>query len=79
MALLQKNITANIKTYINSIKPGEFLQVGNLNKIGITEQNVDYFNVVSLIIDNEEVKDIAVIQEIDTKMLFQSIEWLTEG
>lgn len=75
MVLIKSNIQQKIKEYINTVPPGQFLKVGEINKIGVNEPNVDYFSVLSLIIDNEEVKDIEVLQEIDSKFLFDEMIW----
>lgn len=73
--LIKSNIEKKAKAYINAIPPGEYLKVGELNKIGVNETKVDYFSVLSLIIDNEEAAEIEVLQEIDSKFLFDEIIW----
>jgi len=73
--LIKSNIQQKIKEYINTIPPKQFLKVGEINRIGVNEPNVDYFSVLALIIDNEEVKDIEILQEIDSKFLFDEIIW----
>jgi hypothetical protein len=75
IALIKGNLESKIRAYINGIAPGKFLKIGNINKIGVNESGVDYFSTLSLIIDNEEVKDIEVLQEIDSKLLYDEIIW----
>jgi hypothetical protein len=75
IVLIKNNVERKIREYINVIPPGEFLKVGEINKIGVNEPGVDYFSILSLIIENEEVKDIEILQEIDSKFLFDEIIW----
>lgn len=72
-----KNIVSNnIKEYVNNIAPGEYLKIGDINKIGISEDGVDFFTVNQLYINDVLVNDIEVVQKIETKMLFDSIIWI---
>lgn len=73
--IVKASVAAKIKSYINSLAPGEFLKIGYINKIGIDHQYVDYFNVVSLMIDNSESLTSSVMQEVDTKLLYDEIIW----
>lgn len=73
---IKENISSNILEYINNIPPYSYLQVGHINRIGITEPKVDYFNVMSVMIDGETVTDTAISQDIDTKFLYDEIIWL---
>ena len=61
--------------YINNIPPYSYLQVGQINRIGITEDKVDYFNVMSVIINGTTVTSTAIVQGIDTKFLYDEIIW----
>jgi len=72
---IKGNIERNILEYINNIPPYSYLQVGQLNRIGIVEDKVDYFNVMSVIINGETITDTAIIQRIDTKFLYDEIIW----
>lgn len=72
---IKSNISGKILEYINAIPPQKYLKVGEINKIGVNESGVDYFNVLSLIIDNQTVDSLEVLQGIDTKMLFDEIIW----
>lgn len=75
IVLVKSNIEQKVKEYVNAIPPGEFLKVGEVNKIGVNEPTVDYFSVLAVIIDNEEIKDIEILQEIDSKFLFDEMIW----
>lgn len=76
ITLVKSNIEKKIKEYTNTIAPTGKLKVGDINRIGVIEAQVSYFSVLSLIINNEEVTDIEVLQEIDSKFLFDEITWL---
>lgn len=74
--VIKTNLSNAIANYINSIPPNEYLEIGEINKIGINTNNVSYFNVISILIDNLNVGDIRVLQTIDSKMLFDKIIWI---
>ena len=76
--IIKENIRLEIMEYINTIPPREYLEVGKLNKIGIKQPNVDYFNVLSMTINDEVVDSIKVVQALDSKFIFDEIIW-TEG
>lgn len=69
------NIEDNIKNYINNIPVGEYLEVGQLNKIGVDEPNVSYFFISSVLINDKELDDLKIIQTIDKKFVFDKIIW----
>ena len=75
---LKKNISNKIVKYINSIAHGDYLEVGEMNKIGISEPNVEYFNVANLIINKKEVGDVSIIQKVESKLIasMENINWL---
>ena len=72
---IHSNIENKVLEYINNIPPKAYMQVGQINRIGILEPKVDYFNVLSVIIDDEVISDTSVLQNIDTKLLFDEIIW----
>lgn len=72
---IKENITAKFAEYINNLAPGEALEVGQLNKIGISEQNVNYFLVSTVIMDNAEMQGISKIQKLQSKFVFDNITW----
>lgn len=72
---IRANIEESIKQYVNSIPPREYLLVGKLNRIGIVEPEVDYFNVLQVFIDNKEIKEIEILQSIESKFILDEIIW----
>ncbi len=68
-------ISGKIKEYVNALGPGEYLSVGKLNKIGLEVDNVEFFSVDGLYIDESYITDTKVLQELETKFLFQEISW----
>lgn len=75
---IKANIAKNIQDYVNGIAPGNYLQLGEIIKIGINEPGVEYFNVISYSIDDETSSDTKIIQELETKFLFDNISWSGE-
>ena len=75
----EDNIKANIQTkfqnYINNIAPGDKLEIGQLNKLGVNEPNVSYFSVSQIYVNNQEVQEISIIQKLEEKLLFDEIIW----
>lgn len=68
-------ITTKIKDYINSIAPGEYMYLGEINKLGLNVDNVEYFNIVQVYKDNEEATDFEILQTTVAKFLFDQIIW----
>jgi hypothetical protein len=75
---IRSNIENKVLEYINNIPPYSYLQVGQINRIGVTESKVDYFSVLSVMIDGETVSDTVILQDIDTKLLYDEIVWTGE-
>ena len=73
---IKEQITAQIRTYVNSIAPGDYLSVGAINKFGIDMPTVEFYSVLSLNIDGEQISGTKVMQQIDSKFIFDSITWL---
>ena len=71
----QNVIKQRIKLYINSIAPGDSLYVGELNKIGLNVEGVEYFNVVQLFNNDEELPDFELLQTIQAKFMLDEIIW----
>lgn len=72
---VKNNIQKKMETYINNIVPGDELNVGVLNKIGVNEPNVNYFSVSTIIINGKELQDINVMQKLEEKLLYNEIIW----
>ena len=75
MTSIKNVINNNIKKYINSIPPGTKLLLGNINKIGLNVVGVEYFNVVQLFSNEEEITDFEMLQTIESKFLLDEIIW----
>ena len=75
---IKHNITDKIIKYVNGIAPGYKFELGEINKIGISESGVEYFIVSNLIIDEKEVADTSVIQDIKNKLITskENITWM---
>ena len=76
MSSIKSNITSRIKDYINGIAPDERLEIGRIVRLGLNEEGVDYFNVVTYYIDGEQQTELTKIQGLETKFLFDCIEWV---
>jgi hypothetical protein len=74
--LIKSNIKDKVKKYVNSIAPGDYLEVGAINKIGATEPNVSYFNVVQIYINEVAISSLRILQKLDSKLIFDDINWL---
>lgn len=72
---IKENLQSEILEYVNNIAPNDYLEVGQINRIGLSEQDVDYFSVMSVMIDGETVDDIKILQPMDSKYLFDEIIW----
>ena len=77
-SMVRNTITSRIGEYINAIAPGDFLKVGELLRIGLGVTGTEYFNVMSVIIDEENVIDLEIVQELETKFIFDEIIWSGE-
>ena len=68
-------IQNNIKSYVNAIAPGDKLLLGNINKIGLSVEGVEYFNTVQLFNNDEELADFELLQTLTAKFLLEEIVW----
>ena len=76
--MVQNTITDKVRDYINAIPPGEFLKVGDILRIGLNVSGVEYFNVINLVVDEETITDLELVQELETKFIFDEIVWSGE-
>ena len=74
-AVVKSDILNNIKNYINGIAPGDKMYLGQINRLGLTPKEVEYFNVVQIYIDGEEATDFEILQTIEAKFIFDEIIW----
>lgn len=73
---IKQEITAKIKNYVNSIAPGNYLSLGDINRIGVSINNVKYYNVLSCTVDGQTLGQTRVLQQIDSKFIFDNIIWI---
>jgi hypothetical protein len=77
---IKRTIQDQIKEYINGIAPGASLYLGQINNIGLDVPDVEYFNVVQIYANDDEVTDFEMLQTITAKFLFdQIIYWEVEN
>lgn len=72
---LQNTIENKIKEYVNAIAPNDYLSVGAINKIGLTIETVDFFSVDGIYINDVYHPELKILQNLETKMLFQEVTW----
>lgn len=77
LELLKSNIKSKVADYVNGIAVGDYLSLGEINKIGVNEPNVSYFNTVQLFVDGVEISSLKVLQKIHSKLLLEDIIWWT--
>lgn len=75
---VQNEIQERIRNYINSIAPRNFLKIGELIRIGLNVTGVEYFNVVTVLLNEEPSTELSIVQELETKLLFDEIIWTGE-
>lgn len=77
---IKREILEQIKEYINTIPPGSSLYLGEINNIGLDTENVEYFNVVQIFANDNEITNFEILQTITAKFLFdQIIYWEVEN
>lgn len=72
---IKNNIASKVKEYINNIAPGENLEIGAINKIGVNENNVNYFSLSQIYINGNEYQELSAVQKLEEKFLFDEIIW----
>lgn len=77
---IKMQLKKSIEDYINNIAPGKMLQLGEINKLGLNVNGVEYFNVVQMYNNDEEVTDFEILQTLVAKFLLDEIiYWNVEG
>ena len=76
LADIKKNLEQRIAEYINAIPPDSYLDIGVINKMGINETGVSYFNVTGLFIDGISITALKSLQDIKSKMILDTIQWI---
>lgn len=75
VSYIKDKISEALKEYINGIAPNTYLSVGEMNRIGLEMDNVDFFSIDGVYLNEEYNTDTKILQELETKMLFQEISW----
>lgn len=75
---ITRSLEEKIKEYVNNIPPDKYFLVGMINKIGINEDLVEYFNVLQVFIDEKEQDSIEILQALEDKFLLKEIVWTEE-
>lgn len=76
--IIQDNITDKILKYVNGIAPGNCLEVGEINKIGANEANINYFSVGHLFVNGSETGAVSILQKVESKFIMsqEDVIWL---
>ena len=72
---IKMQITNKVEQYINSIAPGDYMYLGEINKLGLSVDNVEYFNIIQVYENDEEATDFEILQTTVAKFLFDQIIW----
>lgn len=78
MNAIKEQVTDKIRAYINGIPPKEYLSVGKINKECVQIGQVEYFSILSLIINGKQTGKTKALQEIETKFIFDNISWVVD-
>lgn len=73
--LLKARLGEKIAEYVNSVPPKSYLETGEIDRLAYSEDEVLSFNLVGLSIDNSYTTQRSVLQGLNTKMLFDEIDW----
>ena len=73
--IIKQEINNKVKEYINSIAPGSYLELGDINEIGLAVESVEYFNVVQVYLDDKEATDFEILQTIKARFVYNQIIW----
>lgn len=73
--LLKARIEEKIANYINAIPPKTYLEVGEIDRLAYSEDDVMSFSLIGLAIDDNFTTQRSILQGINTKMLFDTIDW----
>lgn len=72
---IKNSIIDEVREYVNKIPPKSYLEIGQINKIGINTPGVEYFSVLSTLVDDEVMDYYKIIQGLDTKFIYDEIIW----
>lgn len=68
-------LEVKIQNYVNAIAPKEYLEIGTIEKMCMEEPSVTYFKVLSYAVDNTEQLSIRILQDTESKMIYDTISW----
>lgn len=72
---LKSQVAAKIESYIDAIAPSNYLSLGTINKMAMAFDDVDFFSVDGVYISNTFHSETKIMQELETKFLYQEITW----
>lgn len=72
---LKSLLSDKIEDYVNAIAPNDALSIGEINKMAMALDNVDFFSVDGVYVNDVFYSDSKIVQELETKFLFQEITW----
>lgn len=75
---IKRDITLAVQDYVNSTKPKGYVSVGEINRIGINTEMVEFYTTLQIFIDGEEQDEVNILQPIDKKFLLDEIIWSEE-
>lgn len=75
ISIVESLISLRIKNYIDAIAPKEMLSIGTIEKDVLALNTVTYFRIISYSIDSVTQTGIEVLQNVETKMMFDDITW----
>lgn len=79
LTIVKNEVNEEIIKYINNIGPGDYIEIGVLNKIGVNKANISYFNISNIFVNSKEIGDVSILQKVETKLLIDSstsINWI---
>lgn len=72
---IKNNLEARIRDYVNNIPIGDVLSYGQINKLGVAEAKVEFFNATHIYLDDELMDSLNTVQGVGSKFLFDKIIW----
>lgn len=75
MDYLKSLVEKKIKEYIDAIAPNDYLSLGKINRMAMSYDDIDFFSVDGVYIDGTFDANTKIMQELETKFLFQEITW----
>ena len=76
--IVKQNIDRKISEYVNSVAPNDYVDIGAINKLGINTDNVEYFNVLSVLVDDVVKNERKLLQDYETKYIYDQTTWVED-